>query len=476
MKNQYPSRTALTGLALFILINVMPGRASADDVTTSATVQSLQRSIVQHQELLATQAKQLEQQQQQIREQSEQLQTMENQLKQLVAASGGSEEAVSQQTVATTGSVNPDDPTEMKPDTLPGYLEMPGTDLSMKIGGYVKMSIVQSFDPVASPDRFIVGSIPITGNEAGIESQASLSPRQSRLNLDVRGNSALGPLRAFIEGDFAASGDTFRLRHAYGQFRKVLAGKTWSTFVDSQAVPEDIDFEGLNGRVNVRQAQLRFFPSIGKHLELAVAIEDPNPDVTGGAGLTKVPDVVVSLRRPVLNRWHVRSSLLLRKISARPDDNPSVTGSADGWGLSASGRLNVPQLGDADNLLFQLNYGDGIGRYINDLGSVGGQDAVFDPVTGKLETLTAFGAYASFQHWWSEKLRSTFVVGFTEVDNFDFQPDDAYHQTRRVTANLLFSPIPEVDIGAELLWGKRTNKDGNTGDAVQMQIAARYIF
>jgi hypothetical protein len=31
------------------------------------------------------------------------------------------------------------------------------------------MSIVQSFDPVRSPDRFIVGSIPVTGDEAGIE-------------------------------------------------------------------------------------------------------------------------------------------------------------------------------------------------------------------------------------------------------------------------------------------------------------------
>jgi len=55
MKNHYPARTALIGLALFILINVMPGRASADDVTTSAAVQSLQQSIAQHQELLATQ-------------------------------------------------------------------------------------------------------------------------------------------------------------------------------------------------------------------------------------------------------------------------------------------------------------------------------------------------------------------------------------------------------------------------------------
>ena len=73
-------------------------------------------------------------------------------------------------------------------------------------------------------------------------------------------------------------------------------------------------------------------------------------------------------------------------------------------------------------------------------------------------------------------MRSTLVAGFTDVDNFDFQLDDAYRQTRRVTANLLYSPIPRVDIGAEMLWGERTNKDGSNADALQLQIAAKYIF
>ena len=68
------------------------------------------------------------------------------------------------------------------------------------------------------------------------------------------------------------------------------------------------------------------------------------------------------------------------------------------------------------------------------------------------------------------------MAGHTNVDNFDFQPNDAYHQTRRITANLLFSPIPRVDIGAELLWGEWTNKDGGSGDAPKLQIASTYIF
>ncbi len=517
MKKQYLVRTTLSGLALFILINVTVERAAADELNSSAatamavdtagaaTVQALQQSFTQQRELLAIQAQQLERQQQQIREQSEQPQAIENQLRQLVSAQNGatkspsehpgqfitmastghqqdlsassqSREPLSQQADATERLRDVEEPIEIEAEALPGYLQIPGTDASMKLGGFVKMSIVQSFDQVGSADRFVVGTIPVTGDAVGTENQANLTSRQSRLNLDVRRHTALGPLRAFIEGDYAGEGDTYRLRHAYGQFRKVLAGKTWSTFVDSQAVPEDIDFEGLNGRINVRQPQLRFFPSIGENLQLAVAVEDPNPDVTGGTGLTRVPDVVASIRRTWHNRLHLKTALLLRQIRAQPENNPSAEEKDIGWGLSLSGRVNVPLWGEDDHLLFQLNYGDGIGRYINDLESVGGQDAVFDPVTGELKSLTAFGGYLSFQHWWSEKMRSTFVAGFTDVDNFDFQPDDAYHQTKRVTANLLFSPIPRVDIGAELLWGERTNKDGNSGDALQIQLAAKYIF
>jgi hypothetical protein len=517
MKKQYLVKTTPSGLALFILINIMVGRAAANEVSNatetamagdtaaSAAVRSLQQSFAQQQELMAIQTRQLERQEQQIREQSERLQTMENQLWQLLPAHNGatmrpseqpgqivavestggqvslpassqSSETVSQQREAAERLRDPEQPIEAESDTLPGFLQIPGTDASMKIGGYVKMSIIQSFDPVGDPDRFTPGSIPVSPDQDDLDNQANLTTRQSRLNFDVRRNSTLGPLRAFIEGDFAGDGDTYRLRHAYGQLGKVLAGKTWSTMVDIQANPEEIDFEGLNGRVNVRQPQLRFFPSFGENLELAIAIEDPNPDVTGGTGLTKVPDVVAAIRFTRLNRLHVKAALLLRQIRAESDNNPGTDSKEDGWGLSVSGHVNIPIWGERDEFMYQLNYGDGIGRYINDLNSVGGQDAVFDPATGKLKALTAFGGYLAYQHWWSEKMRSTFVAGFTDVDNFDFQPDDAYHQTKRITANLLFSPIPRVDIGAELLWGERTNKDSSSADALQLQIAAKYIF
>ena len=517
MKKRNLVKTMPGGLALFILINILVGRAAANelssaaetamagDAAASATVQSLQQSFAEQRELMAIQTRQLERQEHQIREQSERLQAMEDQLSQLVAATNGAtmspseqpgrviaiesaggqvslaasdqnSESVSQQWETAERLRDPEEPVEVKSHELPGYLQIPGTDASMKLGGYVKMSIVESFDPVGSADRFTPGSIPVSAVQDDLGKQASLTTRQSRLNLDVRRYSTMGPLRAFIEGDFAGEGDTYRLRHAYGQLGKILAGQTWSTMVDTQANPEDIDFEGLNGRVNVRQPQLRFFPSFGENLELTIAVEDPNPDITGGTGLTKVPDVVAAIRFTRLNRLHIKAALLLRQLRAESDNNPGTDTKEDGWGLSVSGHVNIPMWGERDEFMWQLNYGDGIGRYINDLSSVGGQDAVFDPATGELKALTAFGGYLAYQHWWSEKIRSTFVAGFTDVDNFDFQPDDAYHQTKRITANLLFSPIPRVDIGAELLWGERTNKDGSSADARQLQIAAKYLF
>lgn len=315
MKAIHLIKSAPSRLALFVLMNVITGHAAANNakvepVDGAATIESLQRGFAEQRELLATQTEQLKHQEQQIREQAEQLQAMEDQLRQLVSMrsggtkdesgqtnpiialepagerpaqpaepeeSGPSEQSVAQRREDAEKLRDVEDPMGMEDEELPGYLQVPGTDSSMKLGGFVKMSIVQSADQVGSADRFIVGTIPVTGEDAVAANEASLTTRQSRLNLDVRRRTELGPLRAFIEGDFAEEGDTFRLRHAYGQFRNLLAGQTWSTFVDTQAVPEDIDFEGLNGRVNVRQPQLRYFPNIGRHLQFSVAIEDPSP-------------------------------------------------------------------------------------------------------------------------------------------------------------------------------------------------------
>ena len=65
---------------------------------------------------------------------------------------------MSQQAAATERLRDVEEPIEIEAEALPGYLLIPGTDASMKLGGYVKMSIVQSFDQIGSADRFVVGT------------------------------------------------------------------------------------------------------------------------------------------------------------------------------------------------------------------------------------------------------------------------------------------------------------------------------
>jgi hypothetical protein len=363
--------------------------------------------------------------------------------------------------------------------SFPGSTTIPGTNAAMRFGGFVKMNLVETFNPLGSLDRFIAGTIPVPQQSSS--PRTTMTASQSRLNWDLRDRTKLGVMRAFIEGDFAgdSGGDTFRLRHAYGQFRVVLAGKTWSTFMDVDASPEEIDFEGINGRVNVRQPQIRYFPKVGKDWDLLFALEDPNPEITGGDAISQWPDVVVSARRTWFERWHVKTSGVLRQITGTWDGD--LTGGTDdkvtGWGVSISGKTSTQFWNKLalDNFMFQFNVGDGIGRYVNDTNTIGGEDAVFGP-TGSLEALPMFAGYVAYQHWWTESMRSTLNLSWVDINNSDFEPGEAYKRTYRSAINVIWSPIARIDLGGEFIWGRRENKDDENATASQIQLSTKYRF
>ena len=188
-----------------------------------------------------------------------------------------------------------------------------------------------------------------------------------------------------------------------------------------------------------------------------------------------LPDIVMSARFRWFGRWTLRSALVFRKLSAISSFDSDTTGTAFGYGFNVGGTIKIPTWNENDNIKFQVVLGRGIGRYINDTNTIDGQDAVFDP-TGDLKALPIAAGYASFQHWWSAKLRSTFLYSVVRVDTFDFQPHDSYSLTQRATANMLWSPISRIDVGGELLWGRRENRDKNSATAKQIQLQAKYRF
>ena len=359
--------------------------------------------------------------------------------------------------------------------SFPGSLPIPGSSAAIKFGGFVKMNVVESLDPIDTKDRFIVGSIPVP-QESG-PNNAALTVSQSRLSVEMRDTTQFGAVRAFLEADFSGHNNTFQLRHAFGQYKSFLIGKTWTTFMDTRSRPEDLDREGINGQVFLRQAQVRYFPKIGQDWHLLFSAEDPTAVIAGGTGVSQYPDLVASVERDIFERWHVKSSILLRKMYGECDCLDETSDTTTGWAFTVSGMTGIKRWDERDNFQIQLTYGEGYSRYINDLGSIGAPDAIFNPDTGQLSAVPVFAMYASFQKWWSPNMRSSFIYGYVNVDNkYSVGAPDAYNNTSRFSVNFIWSPISRIDLGAEFLTGSRSNQNGDTGKAKQIQLSAKYRY
>ena len=378
---------------------------------------------------------------------------------------------------------------ELPPDVVsagdfPGSIRIPGTDAAVKFGGRVRVALVATFDPLGSVDRFLTNSIPVGPPPPGVEDkQTNINANTSRFNFELRTPTGAGQMRAFIEGDFFGEGNTFRLRHAYGQFHGFLAGQTWSTFSDPAATHEDLDFEGVSSENVIRQPQIRYTWLPKDNLSIAAAIETPRVSVTNGTGSELFPDLVGRFIWKFKEIGHLQFSAMVKQVRAAPFTDPDSFDSELGWGASLSGVVPFYRWNLTDRFLFQVTGGYGVSRYINDINSLGGQDGVFDPLTEEFEVLPAFGWYLVYEHMWKSweitrntNLRSSLIWSVVNVNNATFQADDSYHRTHRLGANVIFSPIKRMDLGMEYIWGTRENKDGNEGKARQLQTVVIFRF
>ncbi len=460
------------------------------DTSIAATVAALVRTIEAQQERLDAQGRQIEQLRLDMAE--------TRALRQTPAAEAPPAGAPATEPLPTTPAVDAPPPAEpqtpaeppagqarpraeIPPDVVTGgdagAFQIGGGDASLRFGGLVRVNWVSTYHALLVDDRFQTSAIPVAGSPESLRGgRVNVIASPSRFNFDLRTPTGVGYMRAFIEGDFAGDGNTLRLRHAYGQWRRFIFGQTWSTFSDPEAEPDGIDFEGLNAIVLFRQPQIRWSFPLREGLRLAFAFEDPRPDLTGATGLNQVPDAVTRVRWEPGRGGHVQLAGVFRQLRGEPVDRPNDEVTAAGYGVNLSGRIPIPVAGNRDHLLFQHNLGRGLGRYISDLGSYGGQDGVFDASADRLRALDVWSGYVGYEHWWSTRVRSSASFGIVGIDNLDIQPDDALHMTRRATINVMWSPIPRLDLVTEFLWGDRQNKNGQRGKAAQTQIGSTFRF
>ena len=190
---------------------------------------------------------------------------------------------------------------------------------TFKPGGRIKLDIIRDFNPVGNEDAFDPRTIPTDGSEGG---NSNIHARETRLFLDMRGPVEGRELKMFIETDFYGSGNSLRLRHGYASWGGLLAGQTWSTFMDDANIPNTIDFETPIAAPLIRQAQLRWTQKVAANVAWAVAVEDNKSAITPpvsipGKAEYPLPDLVTSVRYTG-SRGHAFGSFFLGKARFHP--------------------------------------------------------------------------------------------------------------------------------------------------------------
>ena len=351
-----------------------------------------------------------------------------------------------------------------------GSLRIPGTGVSVRLGGFVRADIIHDIDSLGFPDVVSHVTIPLDDSPAAGRSQTRLSARNSRINFDVRGHSALGEVRAFIEADFLGggsaltSGYTFQLRHAAAQWGHLYVGQWWSTFVDVATLPEGAD--APLGAPTLRQPGIRWGQNISDSWRFVVAAESPAGDVSNAPealAFESVPDFVgyLQFRRRYLK---LRASGVLRRLEA---------GDEYAWvgGTSVSGRLELPFLGAHDNLSFQGQYGSALSRYYLPLAGAG-LDAVVDGA-GIIRPIVVRAGFVALQHWWSDRWRSTVVASVLDLVLPDAASENTLDNGQYYAANLYWSPVDRVTIGIDCVFARREIASNAEGSGLRIHASAR---
>ena len=372
---------------------------------------------------------------------------------------------------------------------------------SFEFYGFAQADYIQDISGRLDPewdDAFRPSKICFDG-ACGEDGQASLSVKQSRFGvkgtMPTKGEGGI-PLNFKFEFDLFGTGvdagqTTMRLRHFYGEWGQILAGQTNSLFMDIDVFPNTIDYWGPSGMVFYRNVQIRWTPYKTENSHFAIAIERPGNDIDDGSIRTieeledvevrndeELPDLTAQFRYG--GDWgHLQLGGILRKVGyeLRADPADSWTeGDEVGWGINVGTVFNVLE---KDAIRLQVVYGEGIASYMNDGGMDLAPSADWDAgiVTDlEAEAVPLMGVLAYYDHWWNDKWSSSIGYSFTEVDNTNFQDPGAFQKIDYASGNVLYYPAENLMVGAELMWGERTNNDDASEDNVRFQFTVKYNF
>jgi len=440
--------------------------------------------------------------------------------------------------------------------SFPRSFLLPGTQTSFRISGEIRDVAAYWFSggiPNTSPQSTTVGAtglaegiplnihvpVPVGTATATARARSTVifvqSPAQSKLSLETRTPTVWGEARTFAQFDFAGS-NTFipggsrgaqgtddpllpRLRFGYVTIGGLLVGQANSNFADPDASAQTIDFGGNFGEAGfTRIAQVRYTQPLaewGILGALSVSAEAPETDAwTAGQGLVgsdagatasasaangpainptkaSAPDLTAAWYMPY--HWgHLDFSTVVRP-GLRLKDGLLVDRNYIGYGMHVGGSVKPGWFGwTKDDITFQLEYGNGIGRYLasSSTFAILSNYPATPPSTAAAannviaRTITEWGGSAGYQHLWLANLRSTISsgIGYNDLNlggTSGICTGDTTTASARTTgtggcgidkmlvsahANLVWNPVPFADLGVEYVYAHRVVLSNLKGD------------
>lgn len=371
-------------------------------------------------------------------------------------------------------------------------------------GGYVKLDAMASQysggerPAAAVGNDLLVPSVIPVGGDSG-DTNVDIHAKHSRIWFKTSTDTAAGKIDSHVEIDFGINqiGDerisnsaAARIRHAflkwqYDEDSSLLAGQSWSTFFNVGSLPDTLDFVGPVGTLFERQAQLRWTHGMGGGSSLMVAVENPSSGLygqsaPGGSNFdnNSMPDIVLRYNGK-LGDFAFSAAGVVREIAYKQNftnsQSQAIVGddAVVGFGLSLAGMLKLGK----DDIKVQLNAGNALGRY---LGLQSFRDGVIED-NGDVELIDVVGGFIAYRHFWAPQWRSSFVLSASSADNPDTLAASTAKSYSSVHANLLYSPVAALTLGAEFIHAEKT-LEGNaangddSGDMDRLQLSVKYVF
>ena len=356
----------------------------------------------------------------------------------------------------------------------------------MGIGGYVKGTISMDFNgAINNPAYFTTSAIPINplpGNN--LLTQFNVNQSSLFYNLvSISDNKT--KFGAYVNMNFSGAGYTPQIEDAYITYGGLLLGRTTSLFTDAAAIPPTIDSEGPNGLTYKTNNVINFRGKIGRHITTGIGLETPSTDFTISKNQTITNQFIPDIPSYIQFAWgkgnnsHVRLSSLIRNVNYRNNiqDKDNIIST---YACQLSGLVTVKE-----KLVFyyQLVYGSGITTYIQD---VSGLKLDFMPnniidnknkKAGELDKVNSMAYYAGLQYNFNPRTFMSCTFSQVDVDvPENYNDTNLYKEAYYLATNFFWYAKPNVQIGAEYLYGKRVDQNDEWGQANRVQLMLQYNF